>query len=140
MALNYSSDPTRFEKQSPIYSDVFMISYAHNQGGTSDYDVQYPAFIDQILTKYPIATVIPSTQNPQTLDGRTQAQVTRHEYLNNVIAKTASSKNLNLIDAFGAFVKADDNSTNIDPDGVHPTAAGSLLWSNTALRVLGFNS
>ncbi|MCI3925170.1 SGNH/GDSL hydrolase family protein [Paenibacillus sp. TRM 82003] len=134
-ALSYSSDTTRFAKQTPLDPVLAYISYSHNEGGAMDYPTAYPAFIDQILTKWPNAGVVCVTQNPKKAPN-TPEDILRHQARCNLIARIAARKDTGLVDAYTAFLETGDPEALIDPDGTHLTAAGSELWCNENLRYL----
>lgn len=128
-AIAYSTDSTRFTLQTPFEPQLFFISYGHNEGTTVDYQTTYEGLCTQVLTKYPNAGIVCVTQNPRVSPATNPVP---HDQRNQRIALLSAKNNYGLIDAYRAFVEADDDATYISADGVHPTVAGGVLWATVA--------
>ncbi len=134
--LGYSLNTARFAKQTPMKTDFSFVSYSHNDGGTSDYYNNYETFIDWHVTKYKNALVVPVTQNPKKSPSSAEHTL-EHAHRCGVIAQIAASKGLDFVDAYGDFLLTGDPDALVDVDGIHPNAAGSILWKDAAAKVLG---
>ena len=129
-AIVYSTDVTRFAKQTPIEPMVTFINYSHNEGGTTAYAAAYAGLVDQLLTKYPYAEVCCVTQNPKK-SPETAANIRAHATRNRQITQVAATKNTMLADAYRAFLNTGTPDTYVDAGGIHPTADGQALWLAT---------
>ncbi len=131
--IAYSTDPTRFAKQTPLEPVLAFISYGHNEGTNVDYQTTYDVLCAQFRTKYPNVGVVCCTQNPK----KTPAtNIEQHTTRNAQIATLAIIKDYGLIDAYRAFKDMPNCDDYINADGIHPTtsgdANGSVLWSLAA--------
>lgn len=133
--LDYSTDVTRFAKQTPIDPSLVFISYSHNEGGAMDYLTAYPAFINQILTKWANAGIVCCTQNPKKTPTAV-SDILAHQARCNLIARITATKDCGLVDAYTAFLDTGAPEDYVTSDGVHPTQAGYDLWRDEALKYL----
>lgn len=133
-AISYSTNPTRFDLQTPIEPILAFISYGHNQGATvSGWQSTYEGLASQLRTKYPNVGVVCVTQNPRKSPA---SNITPHAQRNNIIAVLAAKNGFGLVDVYRAFMETGNPDAFVDVDGIHPNQAGSDLWRDVAINFL----
>jgi len=131
-SVSYANDGTRFPKLTPYPADLSLISYGHNETGTT-----YPGYstlTTALLAKWPGVQIVPVLQNPELTPGRTQAQVDAHAMRMDLVATLAAQNRWTLIDAYRAFVDSGRALIDVLPDGLHPNADGSAIWADAAVK------
>lgn len=125
-----------FAAQVPVRPDVILFSHGHNNSAAfpANYIPNMRDLIGQAVTTYPGASVIVSTQNPET----TADNPTRLGWASSLVA-LAGSDTYGLIDAGSAFLADPDWETNLMGDTIHPNAAGYDTWAREAIRVFTRN-
>lgn len=133
-----SQNTTIIERVCPRISGAahVILNSSHNEGSTfngptfiDDLDAQFAA----VRTRVQNPRFVLNTQNPEYAPREAQridAQARRAA----LIRELASQLRVDVIDAFSAF---GSNSALVMPDGIHPTAAGSALWAETAWSTCG---
>jgi hypothetical protein len=122
--IAYSADPTRLALQSPIEPMLHFISYGHNEvdGVLSAWD----ALATQVRTRWPLCPIVAVAQSPQK-PPRLATQIARQAQIAAEVAQVAALRGYALVDAFAAL--SEDVAAYVDPDGIHPTPAGSARWA-----------
>lgn len=131
--IGYSTNAARFDLQTPLEPVLAFISYSHNEGATTAYQSAYESLASQIRTKYPNAGIVCVTQNPRKAPAINNVP---HAQRCQQIATLAAKNQYGLVDAYRAFMQTGNHDSLIDPDGIHPTQAGSDLWRDVAIDFL----
>ena len=136
--LTYLLDPTRFSRMTPDYGQALsIVSCSHNDSwrtGTA-YLADWDTMLANLRAKFPLSGVVASTQNPRTSPA---ASIREHTIRAAQILGWASRNRVGVIDAYRAFIEdSRDIAALVSAvDGVHPTAAGSQVWSEAAQSAL----
>lgn len=136
--LTYLLDPTRFSRMTPDYGQALsIVSCSHNDSwrtGTA-YLADWDTMLTNLRAKFPLAGMVASTQNPRTSPA---ASIREHTIRAAQILGWASRNRVGVIDAYRAFIEdSRDIAALVSAvDGVHPTAAGSQVWSEAAQSAL----
>lgn len=128
--ISYSTDPTRYAKQSIGYPKACIISYSHNQTTDVEFRTDYKALTDLLLATNPDMHIIAQTQNAR---GAAGGYVQEHAIRCQQIAEFSAAQGFDCIDVFNGW----DASAYTDTDGIHPTAAGKALWAYIVQRHFG---
>jgi hypothetical protein len=129
----YANDAGRFPKLTPYPADVVFISYGHNESGLTY--AGYTTLTNALAAKWSTTSIVPVLQNPQTLNGRTAAQIHAHTVRMDLVAGLAAANKWPVVDAFQAFVDDERELDELITDGVHPGDPGSAVWLDTAKRL-----
>jgi hypothetical protein len=130
----YATDATRFAKLTAHASDLYVVSYSHNEGAATTYP-SYPALTSALQAKHPAAGIVPVLQNPENAAGKTAQQIAAHDQRIQIIRTLAGENRWPVIDAYSAFRADGRPQATLVPDGVHPSAAGHAIWAAVAQRV-----
>lgn len=133
-ATAYSTDATRFAKQTPLEPHLAFIDYGHNEATDVGYKAIYEGLCNQLLAKYANVGIIGSTQNPQKTP-RTELQIATHKSTQDQIIELMTEKEYGLIRVYYEMLPSVDTLVNVD--GIHPEVpAGYEFWKNRALIAL----
>jgi lysophospholipase L1-like esterase len=129
-SITYFDDSTRrFKILSPAGQLVIFLSTGHNEGNTTAFMWQqtYNTWITNVKSRIPYTPIVTVTQNPATSaasggDRQRQNRATRGVTLASLVA---SLNGVYYLDTYPAFT---DMAADVESDGTHPTAAGSLKW------------
>jgi len=121
-----------------IMPDLIFINHSHNMGTTVDANsVNYALYSlvrDALRWYNPNAAVVVFGQNPSALiagSGMTPSPV-QHQQRQTRIAELCGTEGWGFININRTFLQDPNWLTNlINPDGVHPNDAGSILWAKT---------
>ena len=127
--IAYFSNATRFGLMTPTPIHLAMFSLGHNET-TNVIDSSWRTMVAQMTTKYNQCAIVAVTQNPE-YSPRTALQIGRQGQNQASILRSAQVLGYSVIDAYRAFL-AGGGSALVDTDGVHPIAAGSTVWADTA--------
>lgn len=135
--LSYFTDATRFAKLAGSRCRMVHISLSHNEGGTYNsgdaYRSVFSGLVDQILAVQPDAAVVVHGQNPKASPSTTDA-IRRHADRIRQLAELAATRDLGWVDAYAAMLGSE--ATYVGADGIHPTTAGTTLWTALTKRFL----
>lgn len=130
---------TRIDKALPSYGQrLAFLSLSHNELAQSGptFASRYATTLAAMKSRMPGVPLVGLTQNPQKAPRSTvfiNAQAARRVD----IFTAAASAGATYIDIYQAFVDAGLATTVDGADGVHPTAAGSLVWRDAVLAATG---
>ncbi|MGK5677569.1 SGNH/GDSL hydrolase family protein [Actinoplanes sp. URMC 104] len=127
----YALDATRFGKLTGHGGDLFLLSYGHNETGST-----YPSFAtlaNRLASTYQ-AGIMPVLQNPEGAPSKTPAQVNAYKARQAVVRRLATGKRWPLIDAATPIAADKRGLKALVPDGVHPNAAGQAMWLAAAKK------
>lgn len=124
-------------------ADLVAISYGHNQGGPVDTDTtrqlqrnKYLAFADEVALANPNAGLVVVAQNPS-VDGAFSHDIEWQAQRALLYAQAASFRGWGVVNVLRAFLEYGDWAADLtDPDGIHPSPAGSLLWAGVVQAAL----
>ena len=136
--MTYLNDSTRFAHMTPDYGQALaIVSCSHNDGASTGaaYLAHWDTMLTNLRAKFPLAGMVASTQNPRTSPA---ASIREHAIRAAQILGWASRNRVGVIDAYRAFIEdSQDIAALVSAvDGVHPTAAGSQVWSEAAQSAL----
>ena len=137
-AITDLNDATRVPKLTPNFGQtVTIVSCSHNDFYRSGapYLADFDTLKSRIDARLPLSTLAICTQNPRTSPA---TYVPVHAIRTGEQVGWARRNNVGVIDAHAAFNAAADLSVLVKPtDGVHPTAAGSVLWAEVVRLAFG---
>jgi len=131
--IAYARDATRQPKLASAASNMFVMNWGHNESAV-DVQSTYGALVGEVLALRPSATVVVNRQNPQHSTATHYLRQNRHQ---SNIGEMAARNGYGVIDAHRAFLDTGNSDAYVGVGDVHPTAAGYVLWSNTARRSFG---
>lgn len=117
--------------QLPVAPHAVIISYGHNSSSATARPDNY-ALVRAIRESFPFTAIIMTAQNPR-------AQ-TDSDYNNGILRQQsnidlAQSEGLGIINVMQAFLDNSNYATDwLDPDGLHPNAAGMQIWRNEVIK------
>jgi hypothetical protein len=129
----YIDDGTRRLQIRPVgFGPILtLVNLSHNNyGETTTFLSAYQTLIENLISDYAYSQVVLVTQNPE-MSPETAGNIAAHEWQRLYTILLARHLGLQYVDIYRVFEIAGVNSTYInDADGVHPTAAGQVLWAN----------
>jgi len=134
-AISYFNDSTRRPKMTPVmWRGAMVLSTGHNEThGTSAASVS--DWLTYVKGRATGADLFVTAQNPEL------APATKIESQQQFVAQFVGQgrrAGYGVIDAYGAFVRHSNVASLVSAvDGVHPTAAGSAVWSQVERLALG---
>lgn len=133
--LSYQT--SRLATMCPVTPDVIFISSSHNYAvAGSAYVVAVQAFVDACHVLWPSAGVVVMSQNPRKLPASAGGNQVHLERLA-TLKSYARAKRWGYIPVMEAFLaRPDSGYALVNSDGIHPSAAGSLLWRDTVVSWL----
>lgn len=119
----------------PVAPDLVFISYSHNRGTDTPalFTGKIDALVTQIRALYPDAGLVLSSQNPKIYPG-----ANRSEHLPRLVAVRghARKRRYGYVAALERFLAQPSVPALLNADGIHPVAAGSVVWRDAALAYL----
>ena len=134
----YLLDTTRFARMTPDYGQLLTImSCSHNDQGRTglSYLADWDTRLAALRAKFPLAGVAVTTQNPRTAPA---AWIREHAIRAAQMLGWASRNRVGVVDAHRAFMEDPQGlALLVNPaDGVHPVAAGYLVWSESVITAM----
>lgn len=117
--------------QLPVSPHAVIISYGHNSSSNTARADNY-TLVRALRESHPFAAIIMTAQNPRA--------TTDPDYTNGILRQQsnidlAQSEGLGLINVMQAFLDNPNYATDwLDPDGLHPNAAGMQVWRNEVIK------
>lgn len=119
----------------PEKSDIVILNFGHNNGNAVEARTQVGNLIGQIRSGASNGAAMATTiQNPRLDKYKDSAALV----VDGLRTQTGLFPELAVIDVNTAFKAAGDLPSLLLPDGLHPSPAGSQIWAQTVLNVLGF--
>lgn len=117
-------------------ADLVTVSYGHNQGGPVNTDSlrqfqrnKYLSFVDEVASVNPNAGVVLILQNPS-VDGAFSHDEEWQAQRATQYAQAAAYRGWGVVNVLRAFYEYGNWAADLtDPDGIHPSPAGSQLWA-----------
>lgn len=134
-AISYFNDSTRRPKMTPVmWRGAMILSTGHNEThGTSAAAVS--DWLTYVKGRATGADLFVTAQNPQ-LSPATKIE-SQQQFVAQFVGQGRRA-GYGVIDAYGAFVRSSNVASLVSAvDGVHPTAAGSAVWSQVERLALG---
>lgn len=129
--LDYHYDETRYPKLICGSADMAFISHSHNHAGNvTTFQAAYKTLTDLLVASNAYMAIVCTLQNPRI---NPATYIKEHAARMPQIAQFAASQGFALVDTF-----ADFGDSNLDPDGLHPSANGGAVWRDRVRSVLGF--
>jgi hypothetical protein len=120
---------TRFAQQLVVAAEMTITNYGHNQT-YQDIRPELLALARGVLNYNPRTQLALTAQNPR---AATNGKFTDGIVKNQAIASLAATEGYGLIDAGSAFLANPNYAADwLLSDGLHPNAAGSVVWSRAA--------
>lgn len=137
-AFNYFDDPVRRPKMlSTPGADVVIIADGINENGSpSDFLTAYLSYLANVGAALPGVPIIVTTENPVTLTTEVWGGGYVYTDLWAAMKSTLSSQPVDLLDTQQAFTSL---GTQLNSDGIHPTATGYADQANWMLARLAPN-
>jgi lysophospholipase L1-like esterase len=135
-SIAYLNDAVRLPKLTPDYGTLLtFISCSHNDGTWlgPTYLMQYDTLLASIKARQPLTVPVVIGQNP-----RSSPATWLVEHASRIAQQRAwaSRNGAAFVNVYGAFT-SDPRALSLlvsGADGIHPTAAGSVLWRDTILK------
>lgn len=136
--ITYLKDTARLARMTPDYGQALVtISCSHNDLGREGeaYLADWSSILTFVRAKFPLTGNSLTTQNPRTAPA---LYINEHAYRRTQLFGWASRNGVGVVDAFRRF-QTDGRPLSdlvLAADGVHPTAAGSVVWSDAVKAIL----
>lgn len=129
----YNIDVSRWIYMNPAVPDLVIVNHGHNMVGSTGAQANYLLYqlTRAIRERYPSAGLIVTAQNPMNLGQADQANDLLRA--RSFIA-FAARENYGLINVLQPFLNNPTFNANWLLDGLHPNAAGSLIWLAEVMR------
>lgn len=120
----------------PVAPDLVLISFSHNHGTETGavFAGKLTELVNKVRAQWPNAGIAVSSQNPRIAPA---ANIADHAARNVAARALASQRRWGYVPAFERFqAQANIYALINTTDGVHPIAAGSLVWRDAALSYM----
>jgi lysophospholipase L1-like esterase len=135
-AVAYSYDAARFAKQAVGTVQLAFVNYGHNDALVNAYRTPYKTLTDLIVAKWTDVGVVCVAQNGE-VTPRSAGEIATQAIRMQQIVDLAASQGFQLVDAFDALQATDATLVSLmSVDGVHPNAAGQLVWTAALQRLM----
>lgn len=114
--------------------DLIFLGLGHNEDDDV-YAADLEAFMNEILVYSPQSKIVLFTQNPQATP-IVASLITEQLNRQDQVKLVAARNDIPVIDIYE--VLAQDTTTYISTDGVHPTSAGYIIWADQVVDVLNY--
>jgi microcompartment protein CcmK/EutM len=117
----------------PERPDLLIVNHGHNQGSAQEATSGAYDIVDRATNQWPNPPAVAVTlQNPTT-----DQNAARQESIVAGLRTEWTGKPVTLIDAMQAFKAAPNLGSLLNADGLHPDAAGSVVWVEAVKHALG---
>jgi len=119
----------------PQKSDLVIINHGHNSPALANATEHIKGLISAVWnTPSQYAAIVVTAQNPR-LDAAAKSDA-------DVVTMTKTMPTIyptiSVLDIYAAFSAAGDLAPLLSPDGLHPAAPGYKIWTDAAVKMLGF--
>lgn len=124
----YFDDPIRIARMlSPHGLSLAFLSSCHNDTlkTTQSWITAYSAWVTDVKTLVPGVPIVCTGQGPLASPKSTNAIASDAQRSAALAVWAASQAGVGYVDVWPAFI---DTATQVEADGIHPTAAGSAVW------------